>query len=265
MPSRYCKKAFSQSGVTIPILVVPHGLEDEYTPILGKRSPNKFVFYNTFNSKSFLSRKNCEELIRCFQAAFDGQSDIELRLRTQADSENLNKLRRKYTFGETIVIEDMLDLSVNKFAAIYSQVHCTVHPSRGEGFGLIPFQSIACGTPVIATGATGMLDYLDSSYSTLVRVSGSVKGQAVGNQSGVYYRVDEPHLTKCLQNVYLNYDQELSKVSKISSKFREHYAWSSVLSPFSSLVESILVNGINKSRFTQYLKSYEFEHFAERI
>ena len=43
---------------------------------------------------------------------------------------------------------------------IFSRMNCTVHPSRGEGFGLVPLQSLACETPVIAPAVTGMTEYL---------------------------------------------------------------------------------------------------------
>lgn len=50
-------------------------------------------------------------------------------------------------------------------AQLYSHVHLVAQPSRGEGFGCIPLEALACGVPVLMTGCTGYSEYVSKDYS----------------------------------------------------------------------------------------------------
>ena len=247
VPSNWCRDAFKNSGVSVPVMVVPHGLEAEYRPYRQKKRSKPFVFYNTFRSSSFGQRKGAEELIRCFLRAFEGRKDVVLRLRTD-DSSQTDGYRELYDFGESIEIEPISELSTMDFAKIYSDVHCTVHPSKGEGFGLIPFQSIACETPVIAPHATGMADYLTSENSIELRTSGRTGGIAEGNQCGTYYSIDEDHLVHCLRHVFNNWEAEYGKVQAIADDFRQKHSWDSATCELGSVIQQVLDGGYSESR-----------------
>lgn len=55
-------------------------------------------------------------------------------------------------------------------ARIYNAADCSVVPSRIEPFGLVAIEALACGTPVIATNAGGLPDFINESVGTLVPV-----------------------------------------------------------------------------------------------
>jgi glycosyltransferase involved in cell wall biosynthesis len=170
VPSRFCKLAFERSGVTVPIGITPHGLETDYHPLPGKTRQLPFVFFNTVNSH-VPGRKGLRELLRSFLRAFSDRSDVILRLRMKR-SKPVDKILEEFKLSPQVWIDEVDDSSTAEFAAIYSEVHCTVHPSNGEGFGLIPLQSIACETPVIAPQSTGMADYLSAENAMLLRTNG---------------------------------------------------------------------------------------------
>jgi glycosyltransferase involved in cell wall biosynthesis len=252
VPSTFCKRAFSDSGVGVPVMVVPHGLEPEYRPVGEKRRSEPLIFYNVFEEGSLLERKNAEELIRCFLEAFgpSGEEGV-LRLRTGL-SPGLVDIRQRYDFGRAILLDLPDRRNTAAFARIYSEVHCTVHPSRGEGFGLVPFQSIACETPVIAPAVTGMADYLDNDNAMCLRTVGRTAGVLGGNQAGAYFSIDEAHLVELLHHAHSNWEAEYRKVRTAGPELRARYPWNVVLSELIEVIEEALAAG-NSDRLKRSL------------
>jgi glycosyltransferase involved in cell wall biosynthesis len=238
VPSRFCQQVFTRCGVTTPVMVIPHGIESEYAPAGELHRGEPFVFYNTFAAASFAHRKGAGELVRGFLRAFTGRGDVILRLRTE-DSPVMRELRQRHDFGDQIRLEPPQPLDTAAFAALYGQAHCTVHPSLAEGFGLIPFQSIACGTPVIATAATGMADYLNPDNAMVLRTAGRVAGTGASGQSGYFPAVDEDHLVELLRHAVEHWEAEYAKVRRASEMLRERYRWERVLEPLAGLLNDL--------------------------
>ena len=91
VPSRFCRAAFRASGVTTPVLVVPHGLEPEYRPRGGKRRREPFDSYDTANTNPVVT-KGMTELVRSFRRAFGERPDVRLRLRVGRSGARLETL-----------------------------------------------------------------------------------------------------------------------------------------------------------------------------
>ena len=67
---------------------------------------------------------------------------------------------RELEGGAIEVLEDVPS-SPEDFAEELRTVTAVLQPSRAEGFGLIPLQAVACGTPALLTGATGHAEYVE--------------------------------------------------------------------------------------------------------
>jgi len=60
--------------------------------------------------------------------------------------------------------------SQDKVARIYNAADVSLVPSRNEAFGLVAVEALACGTPVIATDAGGLPDFINEEVGALVPV-----------------------------------------------------------------------------------------------
>jgi len=238
VPSRFCRSVFRGCGVTTPIAIAPHGLEPEYVPMGDPSHDGRFVFYDVARS-AFQDRKGCEELIRSFVRAFEGRRDVLLRLRT-GRTPALRGWLQKYRAGDLVEIDETNSSSTGDFAAIYSQVQCTVHPARAEGFGLIPFQSIACETPVIAPPVTGMADYLDTRNAILLRMKGQRDTTDLYHPENSALQLDEDHLVELLRHAESSWESEKARARRVGPDFRARHAWDRALGEVVTLIGALV-------------------------
>lgn len=129
-----------------------------------------FVFLYVFDYHSTAARKNPTGLIRAFKEAFPPGSGAHLVLKCiNADT--------MFAHHDQVVLEvgDHPDitfvdryLSVGEKNALIASADCYVSPHRSEGFGLTPAEAMLLGTPVIATGYGGVLEFLTPDNAYLV-------------------------------------------------------------------------------------------------
>ncbi|NOU98180.1 glycosyltransferase [Paenibacillus sp. LMG 31456] len=181
VPSLQNKQAMRNSGVRVPIFIVPHGVHTEkYKPSNKKLSlanaKGRFVFVSVFG---FQHRKNPEALLRAYWEAFSAADKVLLVIKTNgyASYENgawiQNKMRRyKSRLGivkKTAPVKVIAgQVSSKKLRGIYTLGNVFVLPTRGEGVGLPFLESLSSGVPVIATGWGGHKDFLTHRNSFLV-------------------------------------------------------------------------------------------------
>ena len=240
VPSQFCKAAFRSSGVTTQIRIVNHGLEPEFTPHEDVRQrEDVFEFFNTFGVYAPPQRKGCEELIRAFMSAFRDRDDTSLRLRTHLRGPVMEYVKR-YSCGEKVLLEPLEFVRRTEYAKLLCSAHCVVCPSRGEGFGLVPFHAIACETPVIAPMASGMTEYLSRDWATAVKTRGLSKGPSWDNQPGRYFNIDEDHLSQQMIHLRDNWALKKRAVAERGESFRKKFAWPRVLTPLKTWLSQAL-------------------------
>jgi glycosyltransferase involved in cell wall biosynthesis len=128
---------------------------------------------------------------------------------------------------------------IEVYARRMASAHCVVHPSKGEGFGMTPFQAIACETPVIAPAASGMADYLTADNATLLRTAGFIRAKSWDETPGWYFAIDEEHLEECLRNVRSDWPNKLVQLHAVAPAFRRRYAPRNVLQPLADLIHRL--------------------------
>lgn len=181
VPSMQNKRAMINSGVRVPIYIVPHGVNTrKYTPsnrkISLKEYNSRFAFISVFG---FQHRKNPEALLRAYWEEFSAADHVVLMIKTNgyAAYENEQWIKnqiRKYKQRLGIhkqtapIIITAQHLNSQQLKGIYTRGQAFVLPTRGEGVGLPFLESLASGTPVITTAWGGHMDFLTKNNSFLV-------------------------------------------------------------------------------------------------
>ncbi|MGF9713091.1 MULTISPECIES: glycosyltransferase family 4 protein [Paenibacillus] len=182
VPSLHNKVAMRNSGVKVPLFIVPHGVHIHiFTPknkkLLLKQLSGRFIFVSIFG---FQHRKNPEALLRAYWEEFSSADRVALVIKTNGYSRVekeewiKNKIRnykkmlriRKKTAPVSIITHR---LRQHQMKGIYTLGNVFVLPSRGEGVGLPFLESLSSGVPVIATGWGGHMDFLHSGNSFFIR------------------------------------------------------------------------------------------------
>lgn len=180
-PSRYTAEALA--GAAAPVRVVPHPLFlEDYARIAPAPRRAAFQGVSVFDFKSSAARKNPHGAIAAWQAAFGGDLACELTLKTQngqAFPDVLAALRAQAPANVRIVDETWPYADVQSLIA-GADVLVSLH--RAEGFGLTPAEAMALGTPVLATGFSGVLDFMDEETALLV----SSRPTPVEDPQGIY-------------------------------------------------------------------------------
>jgi len=174
-------EVFRDSGVSIPIFVVPHGIgTQEFDNIesfdVAGVSNESYMFYGIFQ---WTERKHPLAIIKAYWHAFQKDEDVALVLKTY---------RNNYTDGEKDAVRTTIQrlkkvTPMDKYPPIYLIPHmltndeilglhargdCYVSLDRGEGFGLSPFAAGACGNPIMVTNFGGSTEYAKENNSYLI-------------------------------------------------------------------------------------------------
>jgi glycosyltransferase involved in cell wall biosynthesis len=183
--SRFNAETFMASGVTAPVMAVPH-ISRPVEPVSPIPPRSQLVFYTI---GTWTTRKALGDTIRAYLSAFKRSDDVTLIVATT--EEDLIGLRRIADRGWAIdpqegrswfELERLLaersdhpqvelrtaQMTRSEIDSLHATSHCFISLTRCEGWGLGAFDAAARGNPVVTTGWGGTLDFLPSDYPYLV-------------------------------------------------------------------------------------------------
>ena len=199
VPCQWNRTVFQNSGVTVPIHVVPHLSQFSDLPAtspadrralqarLGKPSVSRERF--TFYTVGFWSNRKAPYLaLEAYLQAFDATDPVALiiktcakdftrrhrhwrnafRLRHPSPVKTVTALKAKYPRAAPVVVIADESLSDAEMLALHEMGDCFVSLARSEGWGLGAFEAARLGKPVVITGYGGQLDFLDPALARLV-------------------------------------------------------------------------------------------------
>jgi glycosyltransferase involved in cell wall biosynthesis len=181
-------KPFIDYGVKSQVAVVPLGIDPT---IFKPKQPDRELLRNAFwfgdaprdGDFVFLvagflqERKGVKEAIEAFTSAFSPRDNVCLLIKNVCKAWGhthiplISRLISERGGSPRIgVIE--AEFSEPALATLMSTVDCYLSPHKREGFGLMPLQALACGTPAIVTAFDGPLEYMTEDCGWLVDPAG---------------------------------------------------------------------------------------------
>jgi len=152
------------SPIATPNIIEP--LDRAKFDIPTSKEYNLFIF----DYASVFNRKNPLAVVEAHCRAFPMQNGPLLVIKStngDQDAENRERLRFEcQSRSDILLIEEYL--TRNQVTALINECSIYISLHRSEGYGLTMAEAMALGKPVVATGYSGNLDFMDSENSILV-------------------------------------------------------------------------------------------------
>lgn len=165
-----------------------------------------FVFLFSFDFSSRMERKNPLGVIAAFRAAFPPErSDVQLLLKTSNGYRYPHwlKIVLDAAAGDPrILVRDAI-IDREHLAAMQRCCDAYVSLHRAEGFGMGLAECMAHGRPVIATGWSGNMEFMDADSAALVdyRMVGLTDAEYPGGQGQRWAEPDIAHAARWMRSL----------------------------------------------------------------
>lgn len=159
--SSFCQNVL-QEELQRPVKLIPHCIRSfNYRPTKGSVP----VCMVAFDGNSRIARKNPWGSVEAIKQAFGNDCYVVVKAKN---------LQPSYKAWIEQQLEGVPHVLINQYVSdeelqkLYAKVDILVSLHTAEGFGLHLLEAMAHGVKVVATGATGNLDFMDESNSWLV-------------------------------------------------------------------------------------------------
>jgi predicted O-linked N-acetylglucosamine transferase (SPINDLY family)/glycosyltransferase involved in cell wall biosynthesis len=230
--SNYCVESISKVA-SVPVIKMMPSISLPI-PTLGREALNlpsdKFIFLFIFDFFSNIERKNPIATVRAFKQAFgENNPDVLLVIKcsnSQRFPGDRARLIEAIANSPSIKLIDGY-LAKEKINALLYNCDCYVSLHRAEGFGLTMSEAMYYGKPVIATGYSSNIEFMNLGNSFLV----DYETVEIAGNYGPYKRGDiwanpsSEHCAQLMQYVFNNYQKAREVGARAAREIR------SLLSP----------------------------------
>lgn len=174
--------------------------------------------YFTYLTAGFGIRKNCVQVVDAFKKVFPdgkpiGTGPIPRLICRSADD----------VFGEG-VFRVSSPLSEEEEISLYSQAHCYVSGSLGEGWGMMPNQAIAQGCPTILGDAHGHAEF--AHYGIPIKTKPyDAKEATFWGDGGQWWKPDFDEMCEAMRYVYSEWEDAKWWAAQASKMCLDQFNW----------------------------------------
>jgi glycosyltransferase involved in cell wall biosynthesis len=234
----YLKECYAASGLDEDMIhIIPLGIDPgEFrpgappAPWVREKIDGRYCFL--YNGGITL-RKGVDILINAYLSEFRANEPACLLIKgsnayTKELAAKVEALSQQTDIASIIYLTQ--DIPPTDLPGLYTACDCYVHPYRAEGYGLPVAEAMACGMPVIVTGAGACRDFTGEETAFLIKCSmeklntWSVGGmRTVGNP--FWLKPDLDDLRNLMRYAYRNRDEARSRGLRASESIRLNHTW----------------------------------------
>ncbi|OOG81278.1 hypothetical protein B0E41_18515 [Hydrogenophaga sp. A37] len=208
--------AFVQEAVSsispIPVFKVPHCVSFTVNPQFTRASfgipQDRFAALVMYDFHSYKFRKNPEAAIDAFRIACMTQPSTKATLIIKTINsidyaEDYERLKQSVDDIEDVIFLDQV-YSRDMLYGLEANCDCLISLHRAEGFGLGPAEMMFLGKPVIATGWSGNMEFMNTqnSFPVHYKLKPLEKSVGVYEAGQVWAEPDIEHAAYCLSMVF---------------------------------------------------------------
>lgn len=192
---------------------------------VGRIEPLKGV--DTLIRAIALMREDCHMSLCSYYLAIIGGDPNDIPEKTDSEMKRLKNLCSELGLDEMVVFLGKRDQTTLPY--YYSAAEMLVMPSFYESFGMVALESMACGTPVVASHTGGLAHLVQNGINGFTVPGGDVKG-----------------LAKRLNQLIV--DPELrSRIGQQAAEYAKTYSWENITERIKLQYNSTLENWKNGS------------------
>ncbi len=245
VPSGWAREVVT-AHTQVPVRVVPHGVAPGYQPqaaarATAQRNFARGAFDVVHFSSSERERKSTIPLIEAWSqltasGALPSDATLRLVLDVEAMSRTLAWMAEQMGTGRTGLGNVRLMIRLNAppeaMAAFLATQHVVCQPSRGEGFGLVPLEALACGVPVVATACTGHSEWFLPGLPGALPVETGPDGPIDDLDLANAPTVTPEAIAAALRTAYETWPALDTAAAVGAEAIQREWAWSHQLAPF---------------------------------
>jgi len=164
-PSRWQKRMIHHvyKQLSTPVRVIPNGVRI-YNTLVATPKRARLLY-----AGRVIRSKGVEELLRALRIVRKTRHQLGLDIYGTGSPMYMKRLRR---LSHLLQLDDAVQMlgkcDQHTLQMRMAEYQAVIVPSRTESFGLVALESMAAGTPLIATRVTGMRDFVDRKVATII-------------------------------------------------------------------------------------------------